>query len=287
MNICLVGATGYVGRHIALELNKRDIKPTILTRRWDSKYSSIIQTKAIYKVNFTNTISLNQKLIGVDILISTLGITRQKDNLTYMDVDYQANLNLLNEAKRSGVKKFIYVSALNAEKFKNIKICEAKEKFVDELKNSGLEYLIIRPNGFFSDMKDFLDMANSGRVYLFGKGDKKLNPIHGADLANFCLDSISLKNKELEIGGAEIFTHKELALLAFKILDKKPKIIYLQDFFRKMTLKLLPMISSSKFYGPIQFFLTMMGIDMIAPKTGNHKLENFFMTESKKELYNI
>jgi hypothetical protein len=33
-----------------------------------------------------------------------------------MDVDDQANLNLLNEALNSGEKKFIYVSALNGEK---------------------------------------------------------------------------------------------------------------------------------------------------------------------------
>ncbi len=33
-------------------------------------------------------------LSDVDTLISTVGITRQKDGLTYMDVDYQINKNL-------------------------------------------------------------------------------------------------------------------------------------------------------------------------------------------------
>ncbi|WP_304144931.1 NAD(P)H-binding protein [Mesoflavibacter zeaxanthinifaciens] len=36
---------------------------------------------------------------GIDTVISTVGITKQKDDLTYMDVDYQANINLLAEAK--------------------------------------------------------------------------------------------------------------------------------------------------------------------------------------------
>ena len=43
---------------------------------------------------------------GIDTVISTLGITRQKDGLTYLDVDYQANLNLLNEACESGSSTF-------------------------------------------------------------------------------------------------------------------------------------------------------------------------------------
>jgi len=38
---------------------------------------------------------------------------------------------------------------------RHLKIMEAKEKFVDELKRLRLDYLIVRPNGFFSDMKDF------------------------------------------------------------------------------------------------------------------------------------
>ncbi len=281
MNICLTGATGYLGQHLAKQMNNRGIKPIVLARRWDYNFSIEIKTKEVYKVDFTNAISLNQKLIGVDVVISTLGITRQKDDLTYMDVDYQGNLNLLNEAKRCNVKKFIYVSALNADKLKNIKICEAKEKFVDELKKSGLEYLIIRPNGFFSDMKDFLDMANSGRVYLFGKGDKKLNPIHGVDLANFCLDSITLKNKELEIGGPQIFSHEEIAELAFYVLGKKRKITYIPEFFRKIILKLLPIFSDPKTYGPIEFFLSAMGIDMIAPKFGQYYLEDFYTKQVK------
>lgn len=67
------------------------------------------------------------------MVISIVGITRQKDGFTYMDVDYWGNANLLSEAKRSGVKKFIYVSVLNGEKLSNLKICEAKERFVTEL----------------------------------------------------------------------------------------------------------------------------------------------------------
>ena len=41
------------------------------------------------------------------MVISTVGITRQKDGLTYMDVDFQSNVNLIEEAKKEGVKKII------------------------------------------------------------------------------------------------------------------------------------------------------------------------------------
>ncbi len=279
MNIALVGATGYLGKHIAQTLNEKGIYPTILTRRWNSSMEKLIFTKNIFKVDFLTPSTLHSKLFDVDIVISTLGITRQKDNFTYMDIDYQANFNLLQEAKKSGVKKFVYVSALNGDKLKHTKIFQAKEKFVESLKQSGLEYIIIRPNGFFSDMKDFLDMAKKGRVYLFGKGDKKLNPIDGTDLANFIVDSLDKKNREIEVGGPKIYTHKEIAELAFKVLNKQPKITYIPDIFRKITLKLLPLFLNSKTYGPIEFFLSAMGIDMIAPQFGKYDLNTFYKSQ--------
>lgn len=282
MNIALAGATGYLGKHIGQELNSRGIKPTILTRRWGNEFSSMIKSDNIHNVDFSNPLTLNTKLLGIDIVISSLGITRQKDNLTYMDIDYKANSNLLKEAQRSGVKKFIYVSALNGNKLKNTKIFEAKEKFVDALKHSGLEYIIVRPNGFFSDMKDFLDMAQKGRVYLFGKGKEKLNPISGFDLAHFIVESINKStNEELEIGGPKVYTHRQIAELAFQVSEKKVKITYIPDFFRRLILKFLPIISSSKTYGPIEFFLTAMGIDMVAPQFGQYFLEDFYKQESR------
>ena len=68
----------------------------------------------------------------VDIVMSTVGITRQKDGLTYQEVDYQGNVNLLREALNSGVRKFIYVSALKAGEMPSLKIVQAKEQFVED-----------------------------------------------------------------------------------------------------------------------------------------------------------
>ena len=102
----------------------------------------------------------------VDVVISAIGITRQKDGLRYQDVDYQGNLNLLKEAIRSGAKKFVYVSVLHADQMSDLQIIQAKERFVGELRNWGLDYAVIRPNGYFTDMLAFLNMAKGGQVFL-------------------------------------------------------------------------------------------------------------------------
>lgn len=279
--VLLAGATGYLGRFITQELIDRGYETKIVVRNKE-KVKLNAPNLEIIEAQVTKPESLKNICKNVDIVISTVGITRQKDGLTYMDVDYQANANLIDEAKKSGVKKFIYISVLNGEKLRNLKICEAKEKLGDYLKLSGLDYCIIRPNGFFSDMADFLKMAKGGKVYLFGDGKLKLNPIHGKDLAKEVVNTINQEKKEIKIGGPDLLSQNEIAELALKAYGKKIKIIHLPDWIRKFALWCVRTFTSSKTYGSIEFFMTTMVMDMTAPLFGEEKLKNFFNNEAKK-----
>ncbi|MEM8970339.1 MAG: SDR family oxidoreductase [Bacteroidota bacterium] len=279
--IALAGATGYLGRHIVQQLQFNQYNFVALARNINKLKALGLSESQLAEVQVTDPDTLTGVFEGVDTVISTVGITRQKDGLTYMDVDYQANVNLLNEALNAGVRKFIYVSAVNGQQFRHLKIMEAKEKFVDVLQASGLEYTVLRPNGFFSDMQDFLDMARGGRVYLFGNGEFKLNPIHGEDLAKVCLQAIETNQPEISVGGPDILTQNEIGELALETQSKPAKIIHLPDWMRKVTIVLLRTFTSSKTYGPIEFFLTMMGQDNIAPRHGRHRLADFFWQQNK------
>jgi nucleoside-diphosphate-sugar epimerase len=64
-------------------------------------------------------------------------------------------------------------------------------------------------------MTEFYKMADNGRVYLFGRGEYQSNPIHGDDLAKVCIDAIANIEKEVLVGGPEVFTQVELANVAF------------------------------------------------------------------------
>lgn len=276
MKILLAGASGYLGLYITKELQKRSQDFKAIVRNPNKLEQNGVLRSNILKAELTDPSSLIGCCNGIDVVISTVGITRQKDGLTYMDVDYQANINLLNEAKKSGVKKFIYISALNADKLRNLKICNAKEMFADALKESGLSYCIIRPNGFFSDISEYFYMAKKGKAYLFGDGNLKANPIHGEDLALFCLEAIEKNETELEVGGPQILSQKDIALLAFEVLGTKPKLVHIPNWLRVAILHTVKFFFGVKTYGPIEFFLSVMSMEMVAPKYGKHTLKEYF-----------
>lgn len=280
--VLVAGATGYLGGYIMRELEYSECFSTRIVVRNKQKVKVSNPNIEIVEAEVTQPETLKHLCLGVDVVISSIGITRQKDGLTYMDVDYQANVNLIKEAKASGVRKFIYVSVLHGDKLRDLKICDAKEKLVDYLKASGLDYCIIRPNGFFSDMGDFLKMAKSGTVYLFGDGKLCLNPIHGEDLAKVCIDAINSKEKEINVGGPDILSQNAIAELAFKAYSKPVKVLHLPEWIRRTTLWVLRTCTNSKTYGPLEFFMTTMVMDMRSPQYGTHKLEYFFNEQARK-----
>ena len=277
--ILLAGATGYLGQYILAALLREEY-PTRIVVRNKSKLSPALLTHPLLEVveaEVTQPDTLRGVCKGVRKVISTVGITRQKDGLTYEQVDFQANKNLLDEALREGVRKFIYVSVFKGEAMRHIAIGAAKERFVDTLKASGLDFCIIRPSGFYSDMAVFLKMAKKDKIRLFGKGQYAMNPIHGEDLAEVCVAQLEGYEREVNVGGAEVFTQTEMARLAFEVLHKPANISYLPDWVRRLILKMGKYLLPKSIYGAIEFFLTIMAMDAVAPiQVGKHRLKAFF-----------
>jgi uncharacterized protein YbjT (DUF2867 family) len=164
----------------------------------------------------------------------------------------------------------------NAVRLKHLEIVKAKQRFVEELKSSGLQYLIISPNGFFSDMTELFRMAQKGRVWLFGDGHYQANPIHGEDLARFCVSKMDQNNAEIEVGGPEVLTHQQMANLAFETLGKEAKIVYVPGWLRKFSLKALRKLLPVRVYGPLEFFMTVLAMNMVAPTFGHLTLRQYF-----------
>jgi uncharacterized protein YbjT (DUF2867 family) len=202
-------------------------------------------------------------------------MTRQKDGLTFRDVDYQGNLNLLEIARRAGVQRFVYVSVFNGPNLRHLDIVDAHEAFVDDLKASGIDYAVLRPTGYFSDMGEIFDMARKGRVWLIGSGKNRGNPIHGADLAKVCVDVLEGTQREIDVGGPEILTYREIAELAFESLRKPARITGVPVWGMKLVVAATKLCSRHQ--GELlAFFATAMTSDVVAPAVGVHRLKDHF-----------
>lgn len=288
--VLVAGATGYLGRYVAQEFKRRGYWVRVLARS-----PKKLQTEGPYMEPaidqlcdelFIGEITRPETLAGVcdgiGIVFSSIGITRQRDGLGFMDVDYQGNMNLLAEALASKVGKFVFVSVFMAERIADL--ARERELFVQELKGSGLAYGIVRPTGYFSDMSEFLKMASSGKVYVLGTGRNKINPIHGQDLAEVCVDSAETaqNQSEQDVGGPITYSYEEIGALACDLLGVKKKIVHIPLGLARLVVACIRPFSS-RVYQAVRFFTTVMSNDFVAPKAGSHRLDRYLEQMSKQE----
>ena len=223
MKVVLAGAYGNLGTDILRRLVKDNHE--VIALDLAERDLGITGNVTFKKIDVTNPETLVGVCDGADVVISTVGLTKTSATLTNYQIDYKGNLNLLNEAKKAGVKHFAYTSVIKAEKGPKVPMVNAKYMFEEELKKSGLTYAIYRPTGYFYDIvKVFKPMIEKGEVTLLGKKPVYANVISTEDLADFIVLHMMDENKMYGIGGKETYSYEEIANLCFEAAGKTPVI---------------------------------------------------------------
>lgn len=289
--VLVAGATGYLGKFVGQAFKEQGYWVRALARNpeklnvegpyFEPALKNVVDD--VFMGEVTNPDTLRGLCDDIDIVFSSVGITRQKDRVSFQDVDYKGNRNLLDTARAASVEKFLFVSVFHAELFKHIDMIKAREKFADELMESGMDYTIIRPTGYFSDMTEVLNMAKTGRVYLLGTGKYQMNPIHGADLAKVCVEAVERREHEIPIGGPKVYTHEEIAEAACAALNKRLKITRIPPGAINTVSKIIYPFNK-RIYSLLTFAGTAMQMDHIAPATGTHRLESYYQQYAKNKM---
>ncbi len=269
--LLVAGSTGYLGGFVCHELASRGHFVRALARsaaKLDPLRESLDE---IVEAEVTRPETLTGICEGIDAVFSSIGITRQRDGLTFRDVDYQGNKNLLEVALAAGVARFVYVSAFHGRELRHLDIVDAHEAFVDELAASGIDYAVLRPTAYFSDMGEVIQMARKGRVWLIGSGEARVNPIDGADLAVACADALEGDVTELAVGGPQTLTWNEVAALAFDVLGAPALVTHIPGALMWAAVRLIRLFNRHQ--GELlAFFTTMATTDVVAPPTGTRTL---------------
>lgn len=277
--IVVAGATGYVGRHVVEALDLRGYRVRALVRSRDRAEApgafgapSLRGHVAEWRiVDYTDSSTLMDACEGADRVVSALGVTRQ--NASPWDIDFLGNLRLLEDAERHGAASFLYVNVLHCQGGTSLTM-RSKHAFSETLRRSRVAAQIVNPSGYFSDVTDFLLMARRGFGFTLGDGTAKINPIHGADLAEFIVEHLAEPSMSWDIGGPDILSYRELEELAFRVAARRQRILRIPPSVLR-PLQWAADRSSPRLSNLTRFFLESLKIDAVGTPTGDRRIEPF------------
>ena len=276
MNLLIAGAGGALGRELVRQALERgdSVAALVLNRR---ELQGIEHPRLqILEADVTRPRQLEGLCQGRHQVISCIGITRIKGKLTHDTVDYQGNLNLLEEARRGGVQRFGFISPAGTEIGRNeAPLLNAKYRFEQALRASGMPWVIFRSGGFFPDLAEMKKLAAKGPLYAIGKGDSRSTPIHVPDLAAILLGEMSRQsNVQIDVGGPQDLTWRETCALCFETQGLPVRIQSAPVWLCKGILALLRPFSY-RYYAMGRLLLFMSTHDVCTPHRGTLSLRDY------------
>lgn len=229
MKVLLAGAFGNLGYEILKELIRN--KHEVIAADLIEKETELKGNYTYKKIDITNPSTLSGICEECDVLITTCGLTGASTKVNNYDIDYKGNLNLINEARKAGIKKINYISVIKCDDkdAKDVPMLNAKYLVEKELQNmKDIDYVIYRPTGYFYDIaKVFKPYIDKGEMQLLkGYDNVKANVVYCPDFAAFIVEHMNDTNQLYEVGGKETYSYLEMAEMCFKAAGKPVKIKY-------------------------------------------------------------
>ncbi len=275
--VVVCGATGYLGRHVVEALHRDGWHVRALARDAARLGDAAQHCHEVFIGHPTDQTTLDGLFDGADAAFSSIGVRSFKRRPTFREVDQAANLNLVDAAERAGVGRFVFVSVLHADELRDQSpLLDAREEVVDRLRRGSMTTTIIRPTGFFNDLGAFLDMAKRGRVWLIGDDRTRINPIHGADLADVIAEALASDDTtDRTVGGPDVLTQADIAAAAFDATGGAARVTRVPSRLVHAVGRLVSPVNPNA-GANLQMFAIMGTRDMVGDPVGSHHLTEEF-----------
>ena len=165
----LVGASGLIGKHVSSLLINNKTNQIQLNRKSLEVVSEAVE-EVIVDLKDENSFRgfLNADCIyittGTRLTLMQLLHIKNKDRLSFLEVDFEMPLRIARAAYEKGVKKIALVSAIGANKKSNNFYLKTKGMLEEEILNMGFDKVVIARPGHLLGKRD-LPTAKEVKIY--------------------------------------------------------------------------------------------------------------------------
>lgn len=214
--IFLTGGTGFVGRSIIEALGDRPVRVLVRDRADGARVAA--PNVELVTGDVTQAASLRGLMDGCEAVIHLVAIIEEEGGATFDGVIRGGTINVVREAQRADVRRFLHMSALGTRNDPRFGYFEAKWQAEKAVEQSGIPWTIIRPSvifgpgdGFVTTLANLIESAPV--IPVVGAGRSLFQPIAAQEVAAAyvrALDDPSTAGHIYELGGGKTYTYEGL-----------------------------------------------------------------------------
>ena len=260
--VCILGGTGFVGRHLAYRLTRHGYRVTVLTRRRERHRALMVNPNIrLVETDIFNADRLGENLEGAAAVINLVGILNEtggKEN-TFNSLHAELPQHVAATATECGVKRMLQMSALNADSNHHhshyLRTKGIGENHAHSADYQGLVVTSFRPSVIFGPGDSFFNrfatlLKLTPGIFPLACPDSRFAPVYVGDVA----EAISLAIADqttfgqcLELCGPKIYTLKQLVEYTRDTLGLRRIIIGLGKGLSKLQARLLGLMPGKPF----------------------------------------
>lgn len=244
--ICLVGGTGFVGRHLANALVKQNWQIKILTRhREKHRDLFVLPTVDVIATDVYDQLKLNEELADQSVVVNLVGILneRGKDGQGFYQAHVELTKKILIACQVNNINRLLHMSALNADAENGTSHYLRTKGQGENLVHSqeGLNVTSFRPSVIFGEddsfFNRFVELLKLSPIMPLACPDSKFAPIWVQDVVQammMTIDDPQHYGQRYNLCGPKVYTLKELVKYTSNLIGKRRYVMGLGDNLSRM-----------------------------------------------------
>ncbi|MCI0486669.1 MAG: NAD(P)H-binding protein [Blastocatellia bacterium] len=232
MRIAITGGTGFVGRHLARQLVSEGHEAVLIARGLDGRDTEIrsLPNSSFFPIGTDDEDKLAHAFALCDGVAHCAGINREIGEQTYCRVHIEGTRNVVNAARRAGVKKVALLSFLRARPRCGSPYHESKWAAEEIVRASGLDYTILKAGVIYGKGDHMLDhLSHAFHTFpvfaLVGLSEKPVRPTAVEDVVRVLQAALiegRLSRKTVTVTGPEEMSLGEAVRRVARATGKRP-----------------------------------------------------------------
>ena len=249
--ICLIGGTGFVGRHLVARLSRAGLPVRILARQpHRHRDLGVPRGNEVVAAGDFRAPALAEQMAGCDTVINLIGILNEDTKRTFRSVHVELVEEIVEGAKRAGVTRYLHMSALHASEANGasryLRTKGEGENRAHTLGRPELRVTSFRPSVIFGPDDSFINRF-AGLIRIPGPiplacPRSRFAPVYVGDVAEAFYRALflsSARGQIYELCGPRVFTLEEIVRYVARLTGRKKQIIRLNDRLSRMQAQIL------------------------------------------------